>query len=191
MDRALWWDGAASALIGALVGSAVPLFSAWNSRRVERRGEISAMQVEMYHANLAMQALISEDDQAPTFRIPLTMFELALPKLIGEGRLTDSETSALVEYVARMEELNRGLDRAGQAAAMDQTVPTIMEFHRNRARASRILDEKLPRLKDRAVFQATFDTLHRLEGALGEGWKTKLGSFLKRRRPSTAGGPAA
>jgi hypothetical protein len=40
-----------------------------------------------------------------------------LPKLIGEGRLKIAELSGLVEYAMRIEELNRGLQRAGEAAA--------------------------------------------------------------------------
>jgi hypothetical protein len=87
-----WWEGGAGAilgaLLGALIGSIIPLAWAWNARRIERKGEITAMQVEMYHARLAMNALRKDQIQAPLYHLPLTMFERGLPKLIGEDKLT-------------------------------------------------------------------------------------------------------
>ena len=53
------------------------------------------------------------------YRLPLTMFERGLPKLIGEGLLTTNEISGLVEYIMRAEELNRGLDRGGEPDLVD------------------------------------------------------------------------
>ena len=44
----------------------------------------------------------------------------ALPKLIGDNVLTKAEVAALVEYVNRVEEINRGLERAGEAHATNE-----------------------------------------------------------------------
>jgi hypothetical protein len=51
---------------------------------------------------------------APAYRLPLSTFERALPKLIGEKKLSANEISLLVEYMSCAEELNRGLDRAAK-----------------------------------------------------------------------------
>jgi hypothetical protein len=106
--------GAAGALLGALIGGGIPLGWAALLRRRERAGEIQAMQVEMYDAKRSMAALRKENISAPLYRLPLTMFERGLPKLVGEGLLTLNEIAGLIEYVMRSEELNRGLDRAGE-----------------------------------------------------------------------------
>jgi hypothetical protein len=111
-----WWGGAAGALLGALIGSCVPLLLTRNARRIERRGELVAMQIEMYHAWRFMNALNNRSVPAPLYRVPVTMLEHALPKLIGEGQFTAIEVSALVEYVMRVGELNHGLRRAGEPA---------------------------------------------------------------------------
>src|SRR5207253_3017856 len=116
-----WWTGVGGAVLGgvlgALAGSSFPLWWAWRARGLERAGEIKAMQDELEHAQRAMTALRTAGVLAPLFHLPLNTFGRALPKLIGEGKLTGAEISALVEYEMRAEELNRGLDLAVQASA--------------------------------------------------------------------------
>jgi hypothetical protein len=161
-----WWAGAAGALLGALIGSCVPLaWSAW-MRRKERSGEITAMQVEMYHAKLAMNALRTAGIQAPLYHLPLTMFERALPKLIGEGRLTPNEISGLVEYVMRAEELNRGLDLASAAALEGprNAAAVAQQYNRNVAKVTHILDEKQDRLGGMTAFAVAEEALYRVGG---------------------------
>jgi len=173
-----WWVGAGGAVLaaligltGAIVGSFVPLaWAAW-TRRKERAGEVLAMTVEMYHARIAMEALPKPDVDgrivlAPLYHLPLTMFERALPKLIGEGLLTDNEVSALVEYVMRAEELNRGLDLATTAVASEinasVNVAVLNQYKRNVAKAAHILHEKQERLAGRTVFDVAETALYRL-----------------------------
>lgn len=174
MDHAIWWDGVAGALIGAvlgsLIGSGIPLWSARKGRRIERRGEISAMQAELYHARVSMGELLTDGVMAPLYRLPLDTFERAVPKLIGEGALTSEETAVLIEYVMRIEELNRGLDRAGQAAITNQPALAAEEFNRNCLKTSNILTEKLPRRGQRTVYEATWETVFRVEDTFKHSW---------------------
>jgi hypothetical protein len=72
------------ALVGALIGSCIPLGWARWTRRTERRGELLAMEAELYHAKLAMTALRNANVMAALYHVPLTTFGRALPKLIGE-----------------------------------------------------------------------------------------------------------
>lgn len=183
MDHAIWWDGVAGALLGAilgsLIGSGIPLMSARKGRRIERRGEISAIQVELYHARLSMQSLLTEDIAAPLYRLPLDTFERALPKLIGEGALSNDETAVLIEYVMRIEELNRGLERAGQAAILDRSNALAAEFNRNREKTTNILVKKLERYKGRTIYEAAWQTAFRLEDTYNHVWFVRL--FCRRR----------
>jgi hypothetical protein len=162
-----WWEGAAGALLGALIGSLVPLLWSWWARRTERKGELRSMYVELYHAQVAMNALRDTTKQqivmAPLYHLPLTMFERALPKLIGEGLLTDNEISGLVEYVMRAEELNRGLDLATAAAVQGEQHPAVREqWNRNCGKVGHILDDKLPRFEGRTVFEMAKEAVFRL-----------------------------
>jgi hypothetical protein len=174
MDHAIWWDGVAGALIGAilgsLIGSGMPLWSARKARSIERRGEISAMQAELYHTRVAMGELLADGVMAPLYRLPLDTFERALPKLIGEGALKDGETGVVVEYVMRIKELNRGLDRAGQAALTNQSSLIAAEFDRNLLKAKNILTKQFDRNENLPVFDATWKIVFRLEGKYKYSW---------------------
>src|ERR1700722_2874247 len=79
-------------------------------RRIERRGEIIAMIAEASSAGLQMKTLIRGPVQAPLYRLPSEISKRALPKLIGDGRLTAPEINLLVEFANKIDEVNRGLE---------------------------------------------------------------------------------
>lgn len=166
------------AAIGTLAAVFLALWFALrdrSSRRVERRGEITAMLAEVFRARLSMQTLLREDILAPLYRLPIANFDRALPKLIGDGRLEDMEIDVLVEYGNRIEELNRGLERAGDAHSDGARM--VREFKRNRAKALEILEEKSPRFGDRPLIDAAQDALFRMEDVYASRW------YPRRRRP--------
>ena len=143
------------------------------------------MQVEMYHAQCSMKELRTTKDPAilaPLYQLPLTMFERALPKLIGEGLLAGEEVSGLVEYVMRAAELNRGLALAVSVAAAQGDTPALrQQYDRNCLKAANIVDEKQYRLGDRAVFDVAYVALYRLSGDARPG----LGRATENRGAST------
>jgi hypothetical protein len=116
-----------------------------------------------------MRHLRTDGVRAPLYRMPLRMFELSLPKLIGEGLLADKHVSALVEYVWRVEELNRGLDNAAGAAAAGPLYENLLqgEYGRNVKKAEDILEKKEPRLGGAllSVFDAAWEALFAAERA--------------------------
>jgi len=63
-----WWEGAAGALLGALIGGCIPLAWCWWTRRTERKGEIVAMLVEMHQGKRSMNALLVQDSREPLTR---------------------------------------------------------------------------------------------------------------------------
>jgi hypothetical protein len=167
-----WWEGGGGAVVGALVGaiigSCIPFLWSMRVRAVERRGELVAMRVEMYHARVAMSELRESRPiiLAPLYHIPLTMFDRRLPKPIGESSLTENEISGLVEYVMRAEELNRGLEHAREAAARgsgyDNELLVRQEYNRKVAKVAIILDNQDSRLESKTVFEVAQSALYRL-----------------------------
>jgi hypothetical protein len=168
------WAGAVvAALLGALIGSCVPLFWAWRTRNVERSGELTAMAAEMYHAGRAMHALKEDAVAAPLYRLPVGMLDRGLPKLVGEGLLSPNEIAALVEYRMRAGELNRGLDRAADAAvrgdASDVLRAVEQEHHRNLLKVEHLFDEQQKRLEGDTLFETAERALYRLTASVPPG----------------------
>lgn len=147
-----WWEGAAGALLGAMVASAIPIYVSWRARRIERRGELAAMQDEMQQAKDVMGKLLAmKAPQATSLRVPRVMLERGYPKIIGEGLLTPMETSALVEYVTQVEALNRALDQAGQAAAANNYVGVHYQIGLGMTSAKIILENMRPDMGDQSI----------------------------------------
>lgn len=128
-----------AAILGALVGSNVPPAWAAYRRRVERRGEVEAALCEARICRECMEALIDEGIMAPLYRLPTGALARALPKLVGDGSLSMNETGALVTYLAKMEEINRGLDRSGAAHAAGKNDQVEGEYRRLKLKAQRYL----------------------------------------------------
>jgi hypothetical protein len=173
------------AAIGTLVAVVVALWLGQRdvrARRTERRGEITAMVVEVMRGKSSVQTLLNDNIQAPLYRLPLTNFRRALPKLIADGRLDDNEIDTLIEYENRIEEVNRGLERAGDAHARQQEDPVRLrdEFARNRAKAREILENKSPRFGDQALFDATETALFRIERVYMSWWGKAVARWRER-----------
>lgn len=160
-----FWPELWSGFVGVIVGSFIPIGTAWWARRKELRGELDAMQAELRRAHLCMSALRNDEPRilAPLYRLPLTMFGIALPKIIGDGRLTLNETGALLEFVMRAEELNRGLDRAGEAHAAAAWERLEDEYKRNVEKVRHILDVPDKRFGGDTLFDAAQRALFRIE----------------------------
>jgi hypothetical protein len=138
------WSGAAGVLIGACIGACIPYLLQRCARRIERAGELVAIHAEFKHALEYMTALRTPVDGlivlAPLYRLPTDFSDRAVPKLIGEGLLKPAEISTLIDYLVKVEELNRGLDRACNAAN-DNLVKD--EYNRNKGKIGHILDDQV------------------------------------------------
>jgi hypothetical protein len=131
------------------------------------------------------------------------MFHRALPKLIGERGLSGNEVYGLIEYVMRIEELNRGLDLARASEAEAATRPKGMApefryqdlekvYERNVDKAALILEEKLQRLEDETVYDSALHALMSIEGTyLDARWERFKRRLRNRKRPKAAADAAA
>jgi len=159
------WTELWSGFLGVVVGCFIPIgISRW-ARRTERLGELAAMRAEMFQAHLCMNAIRGTDliVAAPLYRLPQLIFKVALPKLIGEGKLTQTEVRALLEYVMRIDELNRGLDRAGDAATADAPLRLNDEYSRNVAKVEHVLDSPPGPVLGVSLFDQAEAALRRVE----------------------------
>jgi hypothetical protein len=130
------WEGAlgalVSALLGASLGSGIPLWWQARQRRLQRDGQLAAMSIEIRQARDLLPELPNLRNQGvnpmqspPSFRLPISISENALPGLLGDRVFDESETSTLVKYISRVEEINRALDAATQAAQSNNQVAGI------------------------------------------------------------------
>lgn len=161
-----WWAGGAGVLLGAVIGGCIPLVWMRRLRQIERRGELAGMLIELRIAYIDMNALLSDRVLAPLYRLPLTLFKQALPKLIGEKGPTLNQMALLVEYVNRAEELNRGLDRAGEAAGAELAA----EFSRNCLKAQNILYDPLQRHENQSLWDGAMTVIQDIEDADKDSW---------------------
>lgn len=162
-----WWAGGAGVLIGAVIGSCIPLLWMRRLRQVERRGELDGMLIELQLAEINMIQLRTDRVLAPLYRLPIALFKQALPKLIGENGVTLNQKGVLVEYVNRIEELNRGLDRAGAA---DRAAEAAAEFNRNCIKANSILHDPLQRHGNLSLFNGAIAAILSIQEADKDSW---------------------
>jgi len=153
-----------SGIGGVFFGLLFPVMHAWWRRRKERLGELHALNAELCLAAERMTALPIAGITAPLYHLPLTMFGLAAPRLIGEGHLNQMEITALVEYMARAEELNRGLERARAAHAAHGEIET--EYQRNCEKAKGILNTKIDLFGGVSLVDAVRGSIGRLHDRL-------------------------
>src|SRR5947208_3535106 len=95
----------------------LPYFYTWRKRNAERYDELLVALREMSISRAAIEALSNEKAATPLYRLPTTICDIALPKLIGEGILSDLEVIAVLDYLARVHALNDGLQRVSLAQA--------------------------------------------------------------------------
>ena len=114
-------------------------------------GRFQAIMAEVFRGKINMDALLQGGVKAPLYRLPIANFRRALPKLIADGRLDGDEIDTLIEYENRIEELNRGLERAGDAhaAGFPGMANLEQEFQRNQAKAREILEGKIASVRQR------------------------------------------
>lgn len=121
------------------------------------------MMIEHDLAEENMRALLTDHVAAPLYHLPLALFQRAVPKLIGEGLLETDEVHAILEYMMRIEELNRGLERARSAAASESLFGVNSEYSRNQEKVRELIDQKQDRFDGETLSDAVAAALSRLD----------------------------
>src|SRR5688572_12291362 len=110
-------DGMLSTLAGVVVGFLLSEVVRWRQERQERFSRLVALRVEAGACRTRMETYKAGGKAAPLYRLPTIAAENALPRLIGDGRLSSESLRVLMDYYDRVQEMNRGLERAGAAHA--------------------------------------------------------------------------
>src|SRR4051812_16879789 len=139
----------------------LPFFNNWRKRNAERYDELVAALGEINISRAAVDAIRIERAAAPLYRLPTTISDIALPKLIGEGILSDLEVIAVIDYLARVHALNDGLQRASVAQAACNYAGASEEFKRNVTKAGELLDSSTGHSCHDKAFMAIAGVLHK------------------------------
>jgi hypothetical protein len=102
--------------IGVLFGFILSLAHEWWQRRRKQSAAWAAIAAECDYCRQLAERYIQSELLAPLYRLPTTAHSNALPVLLGDGALDRKEVAALIQFVAEVEELNRGLDRCASAS---------------------------------------------------------------------------
>jgi hypothetical protein len=99
-------------VIGFVLGFGV---AQWERRR-RLKAHWAALDVEIEMAGRAATTYRNDSVKAPLYRLPTIAFEHSLPALLAEGALKPAELESLMSFGLLVQDINRGLDQAADAA---------------------------------------------------------------------------
>jgi hypothetical protein len=150
-------EAATPTLVG-VVGFALAELWRWRRNRRERFGRLLALRAEISSCRATLEGFHAANPVvlAPLYRLPTWGAMIALPQLIGDGTLSENSARALMNYYTHIEEVNRGLDRAGafEVGNLDphaeENEPLRQEYSRNLLRAGKLL-QQLQEIAEQAI----------------------------------------
>jgi|SRR5450631_1005101 hypothetical protein len=162
--------GTIGVVIGAIIGALIPYVMTRLSRADERSGEVVGMLAELERANAWAAVSAVEAPEMPKYRLPLSTFGSALPKLIGEMQFSQAEVNALLEYTMLAEEFNRDLERLGTALVSNNSAGVAAIRNRLTKTADRLKVESVAGLSATALRRVLGESLNRPYWAQWIGW---------------------
>ena len=102
--------------IGVLFGFVLSIAREWWQRKRKYAAAWAAIAAESEYCRQLAERYLGDALRAPLYRLPTTAHGNALPVLLADGLLVKEEVAALIQFVAEVEEFNRGLDRCSDAA---------------------------------------------------------------------------
>ena len=151
-------EAAMPTLVGVVVGFALAEVWRWRRNRRERFGRLLALRAEISSCRATLEGFHAANPVvlAPLYRLPEWGAMIALPQLIGDGTLSENSARALMNYYTHIEEVNRGLDRAGtfEVGNLDpkaaENEPLRQEYSRNLLKAGKLL-QRLQESAEQAI----------------------------------------
>lgn len=121
-------------IFGVIMG----LVPGWYTRRRRLRTHWSALRAEMDLCKEKAEILFGKPYLAPLYRLPLLAFQASLPILLADGALSEDESKVLSRFFSQVQDINRGLDNAGEMYKGDN--PRLMdEYKRNKLKAEALV----------------------------------------------------
>lgn len=123
-------------VLGFLLGL-VPTW--WASKR-KTRTHWAALRAEIEFCSGRATIYMKDEVQAPLYRLPMKAYTASLPVLLGEGEVTESDVSALLEFYGQVEDINRGLDDAAEAHKNGNLALLTETYKRNLRKCEQLVD---------------------------------------------------
>jgi hypothetical protein len=97
-----------------------------------RLARLYALRAEVEHCGELMRMFLKDGVMAPLYRLPTWAADHALGSVATDGSLGEGQVRALLRYYTNITEINRGLDRAGDAHSSGDTEKLNQEYGRLR-----------------------------------------------------------
>ena len=142
---------AGAGLLGVIVGAASTQSVAWWQKRRRQMGHWRALSAEVEICKDLANAYIRDRVLAPLYRLPALAYEEGFPPMLADCILREDEVRALLYFYNVVEQFNRGLDQAHQAAINEQAERLDREAGRIKLKAHELVDTDKLYDKVRAV----------------------------------------
>lgn len=101
-------------LAGVIIGAVITQGStAWQKRK-RHFAYWSALRAEVDICRNHASNYKKDQKAAPLYRLPVTAYKKGFPALLGDGAVSHSEAKTMLDFYNMVEQMNRGLERAGE-----------------------------------------------------------------------------
>ena len=104
-------------LLGVVLGFFLAFFPPWYDRKRQLKGHFCALRAELELCEEKAKIFLEDEIASPLYRMPLRVYEVAVPILLTENALTEAETMSIARFYSQAEDINRGLDNAAAMLA--------------------------------------------------------------------------
>jgi len=95
-----------------LLGFFMAMLALWFDRKRRLKGHFYALRAELMLCEEKAKIFLKDEIASPLYRMPLRVYEVAVPILLTENALSESETISLARFYSQAEDINRGLNNA-------------------------------------------------------------------------------
>ncbi len=100
-----------------ILGFVLAVLPMWFDRKRRLKGHFYALRAELTLCKEKAEIFLNDRIASPLYRMPLTVYEVAVPILLTEDALKEGEALSLARFYSQAEDINRGLDNAAAMLA--------------------------------------------------------------------------
>ncbi len=104
-------------ILGVVLGFFLAFFPPWYDRKRRLKGHFQALRAELDLVKEKVEIFLKDKIGSPLYRMPLRVYEVAVPILLTEKALSEEEVTSLARFYSQAEDINRGLDNAAAMLA--------------------------------------------------------------------------
>jgi hypothetical protein len=123
-------------LFGFLLGTMPP----WLTRKHRLKTHWCALRADIDQCKEKAETLLRDQVMSPLYRLPLIAFKVSFPVLLADGAVNENEVRTIGRFFSWVEEINRGLDYAGEVVKAEDPQLLQQEFKRNCLKAKALIE---------------------------------------------------